>query len=69
MDLPLITKVLAHSNEAASRPDILAALIFVINASNFDIMDKVKEKLATTKMSDFPGDNVELYCDNQRGLL
>ena len=69
MELPLLTKVLPHVHVAASRPAIMAALILVIRASNFEIMDKVKDKLITTKLSGFPGDNVELYCDHQLGLL
>ena len=64
MELTLLTKVLAHVNVSDSGPEILAALIIVIHASNFEIMDKVKEKLTATKMYDFPGENVELYCDN-----
>ena len=39
---------------ADSGPEILEALIIVIHASNFEIMDKVKDKLAATKLSDFP---------------
>ena len=69
MESTLLTKVLTHVNVAASRPEILAALIIVIHASNFEILDKVKDKLTATKLSDFPGENIELYCDNQLGLL
>ena len=35
MDLPLLNKVLAHVNVASYGPEILAALIIVIRASNF----------------------------------
>ena len=69
MDLPLLTKVLAHVNVAVSGTEIPEALILFINASNFEIMYKVKENLATTKMSVFPGDNFELYYDHQLVLL
>ena len=54
MELTLLTKVLAHVNVSDSGPEIMAALIIVIHASNFEIMDKVKDKLAATKLSDFP---------------
>ena len=64
MDLPLLTKVLAHIHVAASGPEILVALIIVIHAYNFEILYKVKDKLAATKLSNFTGENVELYCDN-----
>ena len=65
MDLPLLTKFLAHVNVAASGTEIPEALILVIHTSNFEIMYKVKDNLVTTKMSVFPGDNFELYCDHQ----
>ena len=58
MYLTLLTKVLDHVNLAASGPEILVDLIIVIRASNFEIMDKVKDKLAATKLSDFSGYNV-----------
>ena len=64
MDLPYLTKVLAHVNLDSSGPDILSALILVIPTSNFEILDKVKDKLDDTKLSDFPGENFELYCDH-----
>ena len=64
MDLPLLIKALARVNVAASGPEILEALVIVIHASNFEILYKGKDNLAATKMYDFPGDNVELYCDN-----
>ena len=64
MDLPYLTKVLAHVNLDSSGPDILLALILVIPTSNFEILDKVKDKLDDTKLSDFPGENFELYCDH-----
>ena len=57
MDLPLLTKVLTHFNGDDSRPEILAALILVIHASNFEILDKVKDKLAVTKLYYFPVEN------------
>ena len=57
MELTLLTKVLAHVNVSDSGPEILAALIIVIHASNFEIMDKVKDKLAATKLSDFTWEN------------
>ena len=60
MYLTLLTKVLDHVNLAASGPEILVDLIIVICASNFEIMDKVKDKLAATNLSGFPGDNIEL---------
>ena len=69
MDLPLLTRVLAHVNVVTSETQILAVLIIFIHASNFEIMDKVRDKLAATKLSDFPGENVELYCDNQLVLF
>ena len=69
MDLPILTKVLDHVNMAASRPEILVELIIFTHASNFEIMDKVKDKLANTKLYDFPGDNFEFYYDNQLGIL
>ena len=69
MDLPYLTKVLAHVNLDSSGPDILSALILVIPTSNFEILDKVKDKLANTKLYDFPGDNFEFYYDNQLGIL
>ena len=59
-DLPLLTKFSARVNVDASGPDILAALIIIIYASNFEILDKVKYKLAAPKLSDFLGDDVEL---------
>ena len=62
--LPLRTRVLAHVNRDAFETEVLVTLILVINAYNFEIMDKVKDKLTATKMYDFPGENVELYCDN-----
>ena len=34
--------------------------ILVIHASNFGIMDKVKDKLAVTKLYNFTGENVEV---------
>ena len=55
MDLPLLTRVLAHVNVVTSETQILAVLIIFIHASNFEIMDKVRDKLAATKLSDFPG--------------
>ena len=55
MDLPLPTKVLTHDNMADYGPEILEALSLVIHASNFEIMDKVKDKLNVTKLSDFTG--------------
>ena len=64
MDLPYFTKVLAHVNLDSSGPDILLALILVIPTSNFEILDKVKDKLDDTKLSDFPGENFQLYCDH-----
>ena len=60
MDLPLLTKVLDHVNVYDYGPEILTALIIFICACKFEIMDKVKEKLAATKLSDFPEDNFEL---------
>ena len=69
MYLNLLTKVLTQINMAASGPDILDALIIVIYASNFEIMDKVRYKMTATKLSSFPGENVELYCNNQLSLL
>ena len=54
---------------AASRLEIVEALIIVIHAPNFEILNKMKYKLAATKLSDFPGENVELYCDNQLVLF
>ena len=54
IDLPLLTKVLTRVNVAASGPEILAAPIFVMHASKFEIMYKVKDKLTATKLSDFP---------------
>ena len=53
MDLPLITKVLNQINVAAYGTYIIAALILVVHASNFGIMDKVKYKLNSNKLSDF----------------
>ena len=69
MELPLLTKVLPHVHMAGSRPAIMAALILVIRDSDFEILDQVKEKLITTQLSGFPGDNIDLYCDHQLGLL
>ena len=69
MVLPLLTKVLTHINVASSGPEILSSLIIVIHASNFKILDKVENKLTTTKLYDFPADNVDLYCDHQLGIL
>ena len=69
MDLPLLTKVLTHVNGDASRTEILAALILVIHASKLEILDKVKDKLTATKLSDFTGENIHLYCDNQLGIF
>ena len=69
MKLPLLTKVLDHVNVAAYGSEILAALILVIHASKCEIMDKVKDKLSATKLSSFPGDNVQVYCDHQLCLL
>ena len=69
MDLHLLTMVLTHDNMAASGTDILEAQILVINAYNIEILDKVKDKLIVTKLSGFPRDNFELYCDHQPGLL
>ena len=43
-----------------SGPDIMVTLILVIYDSNFEILDKVKYKLAAPKLSDFLGDDVEL---------
>ena len=43
-----------------SGPDIMVTLILVIYDSNFEILDKVKDKLAAPNLSDFPGYNVEL---------
>ena len=47
----------------------MVALILVIHASNFEILYKVKDKLTATKLSGFPVENVELYCDHQLGLI
>ena len=69
MELPLLTKVITHVNVASSEPEILVDLIIVIHASNFEIMDKIKDKLTATKLSGFPGYNVEFYCDHKLGLL
>ena len=69
MDLTLLKKVLTNVNVDDSGPEILTSLILVIHSSNFENLDKVKENLAATKISDFPGDNVELYCDHQRSII
>ena len=69
MDLNILTKVLTHINVAASGHDILEDLIIVIHASNHEILDNMKDKLNTTKLSDFIEENLELYCDHQMGLL
>ena len=53
MELHRLTKVLAHVNVATSGTEILVALILVIHAFSFEIMDKVKDKLASKKLSDF----------------
>ena len=53
MDLPLLTKSLAHVNVAPSGPDIMATLILVIHASKFEIMEKLKDKLSFIKLSVF----------------
>ena len=45
------------------------ALVLVIHDYNFEVMDKVKYNLVVTKMSCFSGENVELDCDHQLGLL
>ena len=63
------TKILDHVFVTDSGPEILVALILVIHASNFEILDKVKDKLDATKLSDFIGENLELYCDHQLGIL
>ena len=55
MDSPLLTKFLAPFNGVSSRTEILMALILVICASNFEILDKVKDKLVNAKLSGFPG--------------
>ena len=69
MELPLIAKFLAHVNVVASGPEIMMALILVIHASTFKILDKVKDKLSLTKLYGFPGYNVDLYYDHKLGLL
>ena len=60
MDLTILTKVLSHVNVDAYRPGIMASLIIFIYDSNFEIMDKVKYKLAATNLSDFTVEDVEL---------
>ena len=69
MDLPILTKVLAQGNVDSSGPEILTAIILVIHTSNFEIMDKIKDNLTANNLYDFPGENVDLYCDHQLGLL
>ena len=69
MDLPLLTKVLACINVSIYDPDIMVALILVIHASNFEILDKVKDNLTATKLSGFPEENAELYFYHQLVLL
>ena len=69
VDLLILTKVLARVNRGASGPENLEAPIIVIHDSNFEIMDKMKDNLAATKLSGFLGYNVELYCDHQQDLL
>ena len=69
MELLIFTKVLTHANVANFGTEIMAALILVRHASNFEIMYKMKDKLTATKLSNFTGDDVELYCDQQLGLL
>ena len=69
MDLTLLTKIPDNVFVTDSGPEILVALILVIHASNFEILDKLKDKLDATKLSDFIGENVELYCDHQLGIL
>ena len=60
MELPLITKVLTGINVAASGPEILMAIIIFINASKFKVLDKMKGKPTSTKVSGFSGGNFEL---------
>ena len=69
MELPILNKVLTHVNVAASGPEIQAALILVMYDSNFEVMNNVNNKLTNTKLSNFIGDNVEFYWDNQLSLL
>ena len=57
MYLPITTKVLDHVSVAASGPDIMVVLIIVICDYNFEIVDKVKDKMVATKLSGFPGEN------------
>ena len=69
MYLPLLIRFLTHVNVAASEHEIISALILTICASKFEILDKVKDKLTATKLSDFTGENINLYCDNQLGIF
>ena len=48
MYLPLLIRFLTHVNVAASEHEIISALILTICASKFEILDKVKDKLAAT---------------------
>ena len=69
MDLTLLTKIPDNVFVTDSGPEILVALILVIHASNFEILDKVKDNLTATKLSGFPEENAELYFYHQLVLL
>ena len=47
-------------NVVSSGTEIMVAQMFVIHDSDFEILDKVKDKLSTTNQYGFTGDNVEL---------
>ena len=41
----------------------------VIQSSNFEIMEKVHEKLQLLTLYDFPGENIDKLCDVQLSIL
>ena len=69
LHLDLLTKLLTHVNISASGPEVLAALILVIHATNFEIMEQVRDKLRAIKLSDYSGEDIDALCADQLILL
>ena len=69
MDTDLLTKVLTYVNISASSPKVLSDTIFFIHYSNFEVVEKVGDKLCDVKLSNFYWKNIYDCYTVQLALL
>ena len=63
LDTELLTKVLIYVNISLNDLEVLSDTILVIHSYNFEVMEKVGEKLRDVKLSNFPWVNIHDFCN------